>query len=204
MARDEGRKVSLGVEPTKTPKKYPRLAVYAGPVTDRLLSQAKAGGANVSGRLEQICRRFEYFRAAMLRDERLQFTPAEWVLFVQALQEGAGHMEYEAWKHVLYFAQAVAGQFEAMYGINPTEIASRLRDAGDAVNIAVADTVEQYWSLSPTSGHVEKLHMLGLVEKEEIKKWAAGAKQRDRAYAAYQAEVHGVERREPDAEPDAE
>lgn len=192
MGREGGRKVALKSEPARAAKKYPRVAVYAGPVTERLLHRVKASGGNTSNRLEQICRRFEYMRAAMLQDKRNQWTPAEWVLFVQALQDGAGQMEYEAWKHVLYFAQAVAGQFEAMYGLNPTEIAIRLRDAGDAVNISVADTVEQYWSLSSDSGHAEKLHTLGLVGRDEVKKWAAGAKARDKAYAAYNAEVRGI------------
>lgn len=185
MKRDGG----LELVAEKSAKKYPRRAIYAGPVTDRLLRQA--AGNNVSNRVEQICRRFEYFRAAMLRDSKNQWTPAEWVLFVQALESGAGQMEYEGWKHVLYFAEAVAGQFEAVYGVNPTDIALRLRDAGDAVNVAVVDTVEQYWSLSDKSGHVEKLHMLGLVERDEIKKWAAGNREREQRLKAYNKTVRG-------------
>lgn len=179
--------------PVPAARRYPRAAIYMGPVTERLSRQARAGNRNVSGRIEAICRRFEYLRAVALRDAASRWTPEDWVLFVQALQQGAGQMEYEAWKHVLYFAHAVAGQFEAVYGVNPSDVATRLRDAGDAVNIAVVDSVERYWQMSEATGHAEKLRALGLADAAAVKKWDGSRKARQRALERYEAMVRGTE-----------
>lgn len=148
--------------------------VYVGPVLETLLSTAVAfSSTSPSHRLETIARRFEHFRDGVFRDLRDRWTVAEWAVLVTALREGAGLLEPEAWKVVVYFAAAYQAEMQALNGVDALAVANKLRDAGQVANVAVVDTVEQYWAQPITLHHGDRLRLLGLVDSASAKAWDA-------------------------------
>lgn len=150
----------------------PRRTFYVGPVLEKLLSLATAfGSATASTRLETIARRFEYFRDAMFADQREKWSANEWAVLALALRSGAGLVEYDAWKLVVYFAAGNQAQFLAVHQVDALATAHKLRDYGEAMNIAVTDTVEQYWAHPPGTRHTERLRLLGLIDARQAREF---------------------------------
>lgn len=145
----------------------------------------KLPGDTDSDRVGTLIRRLEYFReAAVRRLGESPFSAAEWVVLVLSLRKYGGLAEYSAWQTVSYWAHMQQEAFETMYEFNPVDTATKLREAGDVVNVAVCESVDRYWMLPEKMNHADRLRTLGLIEKNEAKAWTAEQRARKRRTSA--------------------
>ena len=132
-----------------------RITIYAGPPMQRLIDQV-GGAERRSGRINNVCERYEY----MIKEElpRLRFTRDEWCAICD-VGNGTTIVPGDPGWHWLHASMWDAPEMDDKWGINHEELAQRMRDLSLVGRAAVCEVVERFWS-SPNLNQVTNDELL--------------------------------------------
>lgn len=154
-----------------------RRTLYFGEWAEKVIGRA----TNPSGTMERLCRRHALL--LMYATPIGRYTVGEWAVLVMALKEGVGLMEFEAWRTVAGWAHLYREDVIERYGVDPVEVARKLRAGGVVENIVVCELVDSYWAIRSRVGHTERLEGLGLITEDEGRAWDAEQAARNARHA---------------------
>lgn len=138
-------------------------------VLPELVAGAQGRRTSKSGRLEQVCRRYDQMINAVTEHE---FSVGDWIVFILALRKFDAAIEWLAWEQVMAWAEAYQDQARLNYGVDAKDSASRLQSAGIIANLQVLEFVERYWAETPSKAPFEdRLKLLGLFSDRAITDW---------------------------------
>lgn len=151
-------------------KVYPRRTIYVGVMLTRQIE----GSKNASARLENMSRRLSLLTSLAAP----KLTIGEWAVVVLSLVGGVGIDDLHAAGRVLAWSHAYGDGVQETYGVDAVELARRLMEQGGLVNVAIAEVAERYWQYGSEMDHAERLELMRLVDREEVRAWKADAPRR--------------------------
>lgn len=162
-------------------------SLYLGPCA----SQALSAAPNASARLERMARRFEQQIRALVPQS---WSMGDWAVVTLALRDWDGVTDTEVWRNVMGWGHIYHSQVQAIYELDPVEIAERLAAAGPAANAAVMEIADRYWEMPEALTHAERMERLGLASRLEIQVWERAQRRRDAAIDQLRHEAESMKR----------